>query len=104
MLEQLLEFLKPREEKVSLGGVDFHVKEMTGTVNTEALADGVDVTWKILVRCVFKEDGAQAFSDDDIPRLKASSKPKLAPIVNAVNRVNGFAVEEEAKNSKAAQS
>jgi hypothetical protein len=104
MLDQLLEFLKPREEKVSLGGVTFHVKEMNGTVNTEALADGIDTTWKILVRCVFKEDGVQAFSDEDIPRLKASSKPKLVPLVNAVNRVNGFLVEEEVKNSAAAQS
>jgi hypothetical protein len=56
------------------------------------------------VRCVFREDdGKLAFDDGDIPKLKRKSPIVTAPLVNAVNRVNGFNTEEEAKNSDAAQ-
>lgn len=104
MIKELAEFLKPREETVVVGGVTFVVKELTGSADTVPMRDGLDVSWKILVRCVFRESGEPAFSDEDIASLKASSTSKLARLINAVSRVNGFDLEAEAKNSDAAQS
>lgn len=103
MIPDILEFLAPREEKIQFGGRTLVIKEMTSNTETESLRDKVDVSWKILVLCVFREDGTALFTNDDIPRLKASSTSKIAPLINAVNRVNGFNVEDEAKNSDAAQ-
>ena len=104
MLDDLEDFLKLREENVKFGKVALVVKELDGSADNSALKDGEDTSWKILVRCVFRADnGKQAFEDKDIPALKRKSPIITAPLVNAVNRVNGFNVEEEAKNSEAAQ-
>jgi hypothetical protein len=103
MLTELFEFLKAREERITIGGQTLVIKEMTGNADRKPLTDGVDVDWKILVRCVFKEDGGQLFSDADIPKLKDSGTTKVGPLLKAVYRVNGLDVEAEAKNSEAAQ-
>lgn len=104
MLDDLAEFLSLREEKIKFGKVDLVVKELDGSVDHAPLRDGEDTSWKILVRCVFRADnGKPAFDDGDIPKLKRKSPLVTAPLVNAVNRVNGFNLEEEAKNSEAAQ-
>ena len=103
MLSDLVDFLKQREERIKLGGRALVVRELSSAGDTEPMRDGVDVAWKVLVRCTFLESGESAFSDEDIPALKASSASKLGVLINAVNRVNGLNVEEEVKNSEAAQ-
>ena len=103
MLEELFEYLKPREEKVKLGKHTFVVREMTGNVDMTTFGDG-DSGWKTVVRCVFNEAGEPVFTDADIPKLKASGAAKIAPLRIAVHRVNGLDVEAEEKNSSAAQS
>jgi hypothetical protein len=103
MLDDLAEFLKPREEKVKLGKVKLVVKELDGSADNSELKNTEDMSWRILIKCVFREDGKPAFEDKDIPLLKKKSPVFTAPLVNAVNRVNGFNLEEEAKNSEAAQ-
>ena len=101
MLEVLREALAPREERVVIGGITLVAREMATAADVEAMQDNKDLGMKMLVRCVFDESGKAVFTDEDIPALKASAKVKLAPLVAAVNRVNGFAVEAEAKNSEA---
>jgi hypothetical protein len=104
MLEDLAEFLKPREERISLGKVKLIVRELDGTADNSILKEDQDRSWRILVRCVFREDsGDQAFTDADIPALKRKSPQRTMPLISAVTRVNGFGIEDEAKNSDAAQ-
>jgi hypothetical protein len=104
MLDDLAEFLKPREEKLKFGKVHLVVKELDGTADHSALKETEDAQWKILVRCIFREDSGQpAFEDKDIPALRKKSPVVTAPLVNAVNRVNGLSTEEEVKNSDAAR-
>lgn len=103
MLKDLLEVLRIREEQVELGGHKLVVRELQSAADVAALADNQDLGYKLLVRCVFDEAGAPAFTDDDIPALKAGSKSRLAPLMAAVTRVNGFDSEANAKNSAAVQ-
>ena len=106
MLNDLAEFLKQREERLEFGGVKLVVRELDGSADNSALTEATDVerSWFILVRCVFREDnGERAFSDEDVPMLHKKSPMVTARLVNAVNRVNGFNIEEEAKNSDAVQ-
>jgi hypothetical protein len=103
MLQELATYFTPREERITVAGVTLVVKEMTMNMDGAGLADGVDVNWKLMVRCVFKEDGiTQAFTDDDIPALKGAPTMKMSKLIAAVRRANGMDDEEE-KNSEAAQ-
>lgn len=103
MLNDLAEFLQPREERLVFGKVKLVIKELDGSADNTVLREPEDRSWKLLVRCVFREDnGEPAFSDDDIPVLKKKSPTVTAPLVVAVQRVNGMNLEEEAKNSDAA--
>lgn len=106
MIKELEDLLRLREQKVEIGSLKFVVRELTSAA-TLISAEEKDVhpdeaSWRVFVRCVFDESGVPAFSDADIPKLKASSKWRLRPLVKAVNQVNGFEVEDEAKNSAAA--
>lgn len=101
MREELLAALAPREEKLELGGQRLVARELESAADVEAFKDGVDFTYKLIVRCTFGEDGERAFSDEDIPALKKASNKKLGPLVKAVHRVNGLLVEDEVKNSEA---
>ena len=107
MLNDLAEFLKQREEHLKFGGVKLVVRELDGSADNSVLTqaiDNVERSWLILVRCVFREDnGERAFSDEDVPMLRKKNPMVTARLVNAVNGVNGFNIEEEAKNSDAAQ-
>lgn len=102
MLEDLAEFLKPREERITFGKVPLVIMELDGSADNSALAAEEDRAWRILVRCVFREDGTPAFTDADIPKLKRKSPSVTQPLLTAVSRVNGISVEEEVKNSDAA--
>ena len=104
MLDDLAEFLKPREEMITFGRVKLIVRELDGSADNSIIAEEKDRPWRILVRCVFREDDeTPAFSDVDIPALKRKSPAITGKLINAVNRVNGFGIEDEAKNSAAAQ-
>jgi hypothetical protein len=103
VLDDLAEFLKPREERLTFGKVKLVVRELDGGADNSALREAEDRSWRLLVRCVFREDDdSQAFSDADIPVLKRKSPAVTGKLMNAVNSVNGFGLEEEAKNSDAA--
>ena len=99
MLDALKTLLAAREEVVEFEGLRLVVRELTAASDTAGLAVEGDATLRILVRCVYDGDGNLAFSDADLPAIKAASLVKLAPIVRAVRRVNGLDQAEEAKNS-----
>lgn len=103
MREELLKFFEPREEKVELAGQALVVRELSEDSDTEALRDGVDSLLKFVVRCTFDQAEQRVFTDDDIPALKRAGAIRLAPLIQAVVRVNGF-VEDEIKNSGAGPS
>lgn len=101
MLKELEELLRTREQVVELGPHKLIVRELASAADMAGAASEEDLAWMLLVRCTFAEDGTPAFTVEDIPALKAASNWKLGPLVSAVNRVNGFNVEAEAKNSDA---
>lgn len=101
MRDELLEALAPHEESVTIGERVLTVRELESAADTEAFRDNADMSWKLLVRCVFDAAGRQVFSDADIPRLKRSGKLRLKPITDAVLRVNGYDLEAAEKNSGA---
>jgi hypothetical protein len=103
MLEDLAEFLTPREERIVFGKVPLLVRELDGSSDNSILVEEQDRQWRILVRCVFRENGDPAFTDADIPKLKRKSPAITSTLIMAVSRVNGQALEEEVKNSDAAQ-
>lgn len=98
-----LECFKRREERVVVNGVTFIARELPTAADVAALRDGPDYSLKILVRCVFNEDGTPAFTDEDIPDIKEkTSLFRMAPLVQAVHRANGMDSEAEVKNLEAA--
>lgn len=104
MLDDLADFLKPREERLQFGKVMLVVRELDGSADNSALADAEDKQWKLVIRCVFREDNNEpAFTDADIAALKKKSPTFTAPLIVAVQRVNGLNLESETKNSEAAQ-
>ena len=103
MLADLLEAIQPRQEQVVLGGHMLVVREMQSAADVGFMHDNEDLSYKLMVRCVFDEAGMPAFDEADIPALKAGAKAKLLPLMEAVNRVNGFDAVAEAKNSVAVQ-
>ena len=104
MKDEVLAALEPQEERVTIGQRKLVVREMISAADTEAFRDNVDMSWKLLVRCVFTEDGEQVFDDSDIPRLKKSGKLRLKPLSDAVLRVNGYDLGDAEKNSGAGPS
>jgi len=103
MLKELEEFLKPQEERVKFGSLTVVVRELATLEDFTALgSSGADGVYLGLVRCVFTEKGEPVFAEADLPKLKASSKVKLLPLMQAMNRVNGLDIEGEVKNSEAA--
>jgi hypothetical protein len=102
VLQDILDAIKPREERVTLGGHVLVVREIAIAADVAFMQDNADLTYKLVVRCVFDEAGEPAFDESDIPGLKKAGKTKLLPLIEAVNRVNGFDIEHEAKNSSAA--
>ena len=120
MLKDLEELLRAREQTVDLGPHKLVVRECASAADLVGDATQFDketVSWRLLIACTFEaklakeaegdnpavyEAGEPAFTADDIPALKASSKWKLGPLIAAVNKVNGFDVAAEAKNSVAA--
>lgn len=108
MKEEIRKFIEPRSEKLTWAGVKVVVSELDTAAELGAQPDAEDAAYWLLVRCTFYEDGTHVFADTDIPILrskkgKASSR-KIAPLLRAVNRVNGLDLEDEVKNSGAGPS
>lgn len=101
MKDEILSYLDPREEKLTLNGRVVIVRELASAADTTAMQDNVDMAWKLLVRCVLDEAGSQIFGDEDIARLKRTGKLKMKLLVDAVMRVNGYDVEGDEKKSGA---
>jgi hypothetical protein len=102
MLEDLAELYKDREERVKHGRLTLVVRQWDGSDREWVFQDPSDVTWRLVERCVFRENGERAFDKNDVETMK--KKPLIAgQLVPVVNRVNGMDLEEEAKNSDAAQ-
>lgn len=104
MRDKLLKHIAPREEKVVIDGDTLTVREMGTAADAQAFRDKADMDLKFIVRCVFDAEGKPVFTDEDIPFLRSASRLKMLPIIEAVNRVMGFDVAEEVKNSDAAPS
>jgi hypothetical protein len=104
MKPDLQQFLTPQQATCELGGVTLTVKELPSAADIMAFHDGQDHTFKLLVRCVFLPDGNQAFTDDDIPVLKAAPRMKFWPLMLKVQEVNGQSVERDQGNSEAVPS
>lgn len=102
MYRDLAEFLRPREERLSFAGRTLVVRELESAADVASMADNVDLAYKLMVRCVFDEAGAPVFTEADVPALRSGAKAKLLPLMEAVNRVNGFDTEGDSKNSAAA--
>ena len=97
-----LERFKRREERVTVDGVVFVAKELATAADLSALSGDPDYSLKVLVRCIFMEDGTLAFTDSDIADIKTETSVfKMSELVKAVNRVNGMDQEAEVKNSAA---
>lgn len=100
MLQDLLEAIKPREERVELAGHVFLVRELSSAAEFAGVAGDPDIFFRLVVACTFDEAGARALTSDDIPALREGSRKKLAPLLSAVQRVNGLDTEDEVKKSE----
>lgn len=97
-----LERFKRREERVTVDGVVFVARELSTAADIQALKDDPDYSMKVLVRCVFMDDGKPAFTDADVADMKEhASLFKMSMLMGAVHRVNGMDQEAEVKNSEA---
>lgn len=106
--------LKHEDVPVPEWGGDVRVAMMSGAARDRFMAlQGEGKTpfsvfqARVLVSCVIDEDGNLLFSEDDVEALRTRSKDALDRVYEAAMRLNKLgveAVEEEVKNSDAAQS
>ncbi len=55
-----------------------------------------DFGFMLVVASVVDDNGAPAFTADDLPALRASAQSRIGELVTAVMEVNGFSVKEDA--------
>jgi hypothetical protein len=108
--------LKTEDVEVPEWGGTVRVSVMTGTARDrfmELQAEGGEKTpvslfqARVLVSCVVDDSGALMFEPEDVEPLRQRSKAALDRVVEAamrLNKIGADAVEEEVKNSDAAQS
>jgi hypothetical protein len=102
MLDDLADLYKDREERVKHGKTTLVIKQWDGSDKDWIFEDGKDIQWRLIVACVFRENGKPAFDKNDLEAIK--KKPLISgPLAAAVGRVNSLNLEEEVKNSEAAQ-
>jgi hypothetical protein len=106
MLQDILEFIKTREEVVAWAGRKVVVRELSAAADLgvdpeKGKANPQEIYWRMVVRSVFTESGDPVFTDEDIPALRAASQRKLEDLLVAVNKVNGQDLAAEVKNSDA---
>lgn len=111
MLKEILEAIKIQTETATFLGKACVVREMDSGTNLRVedadlnkrfaaagLTEGDVAYWSMFVHSItLEETGEPLFSVDDIPELARGSRRKLAPLVVAVNRVNGL---DEKDNEK----
>lgn len=93
------DFLAPREETLPWNGREIVVREMGTASDLLLFRDQGDFKLKFAIRCSFEKDGKPVYEDADLPFLKAAPYTKMKPLLDAVDRVMGFNLEAEAKNS-----
>jgi hypothetical protein len=99
MRSEIAEAIKPREEEILFAGHKLIVRELPSAAD---LSVEEDAGYRLLVACTFEADGVTpAMTAEDIPALRAGSRKKLAPLVEAVHRVNGFDGAGDVKKSDA---
>lgn len=105
MKEEIRKFIEPRSETIAWAGVKVVIRELDTAADLSAAPDPSDAAYWLLVRCAFYEDGTPVFAEADIEVLRSkkgkASTRKIAPLLRAVNRVNGLDLEDEVKNSVA---
>lgn len=111
MLKEILDAIKLQEEGVVFLGKPCIVRELDTSTSlrvedadlnkrfAEAKLNEADVAyWAMFVSSVFlKETGEPLFGLDDVPELCRGSRRAMAPLVIAVNRVNGLDEKDNAK-------
>lgn len=110
MLQEILEAIQCRTEEVKFLGEDYIVREVDVSKNlkldeevekqgAEQGADRADMLyWSVVVSAIFrKEDGLPLFTPADIPVLRKASRSKMTQLLAAVDRVNGFSADDNAK-------
>ncbi len=98
------DFLAAREEKIEWNGREITVREMGTAADLLLFRESGDFKLKFLIRCCFEADNKPVYEDGDLPFLKAAPYTKMKPLLDVVDRVMGFIVEEEAKKSSASPS
>lgn len=105
MKEEIRKFIEPRTETLTWAGQKIVVRELDTAAELGNQPDAEDAAYWLLVRCAFFEDDTPVFAESDIPLLRSKkgrvSTRKIAPLLRAVNRVNGLDLEDEVKNSGA---
>lgn len=99
MNEALLKYFGPRKEELTLAGGQYYVCTLPDSA--AVFEPGADTLWQFVTRCTFDAEGKPAFTDDDIPVLKATPYVLIAPLLRAIERVNAFDAVAEVKNSEA---
>ncbi len=98
------EYLSGRSERIKLGSRFVMVRELSSAAELPQLNGDADAGYRLLVRSVFEETGEPTFRDEDIPKLKTSSRRRMAKLLTVAARVNGQLLEDEEKNSGAVPS
>lgn len=98
------DFLAAREETMQWNGREITVREMGTAADLLLFREQGDFKLKFAIRCCFEKDGKPVYDDADLPFLKAAPYTKMKPLLDVVDRVMGFNVEDEGKKSSASPS
>lgn len=62
-------------------------------------ADKADFGFLLVISSVVDGDGAQTFTADDLPSLRAAAQSRIGALVSAVMEINGFTLAEGAEKN-----
>jgi hypothetical protein len=99
MRDDLIAAIEPQKEAVEFLGKTLYVHELDCAADIPSGGGAVEINLRMMVLCTRDDKGELVFSDEDLPRLRKSSRRKIMPLLDAVMRVNGFDAKAEAKNS-----
>src|SRR5690242_15169857 len=99
MRDELIAALAAQKETVEFAGKTLFVHELDCAADVPIEGSALDGSLKLIVLCVRDAEGNRVFTDEDLPALKKSARKRIKPLIDAVMRVNGFGIREEAKNS-----
>lgn len=101
MLPEIAEALKPREEVIEFAGRKLVARELASAAKLPQGGEDLDAGYRMMVACIYLEDGTPALEEADLPALKAAGSKRIAPLMEAVMRVNGLDATGEAGKSEA---